>query len=145
MNAKPDINEILAMTGRKSIYQPEQQGLIYPEEPQFDSFEEARTHLKQRLVAACRAFALHGLDYGFAGHLTIRDPEHPSLYWTNPMAVHFADVKVSNLILDALIETNGVPGMGAAVSYGLPGIVPAAWREAAEAGVRSAAEELGLS
>ncbi|GHC56570.1 class II aldolase/adducin family protein [Alcaligenes pakistanensis] len=99
MNAKPNINEILAMTGRKSIYQPEQQGLIYPDEPEFDSFEEARTHLKQRLVAACRAFALHGLDYGFAGHLTVRDPEHSGLYWTNPMAVHFADVKVSNLIL----------------------------------------------
>lgn len=31
MNAKPDINEMLAMTGRKSIYQPEQQGLIYPD------------------------------------------------------------------------------------------------------------------
>jgi len=21
----------------------------------------------------------------FAGHLTVRDPEHPDLYWTNPM------------------------------------------------------------
>ena len=50
-------------------------------------------------MAACRAFALHGLDYGFAGHLTVRDPEHPHLYWTNPMAVHFAQVKLSNLIL----------------------------------------------
>ena len=40
-----------------------------------------------------------GFDYGFAGHLTIRDPEHPELYWTNPMAVHFSQVKVSNLIL----------------------------------------------
>src|SRR5690606_21750659 len=60
-------------------------------------------------VAACRAFALHGLDYGFAGHLTIRDPENPSLYWTSPMAVHFADVKVSNLIL-ADHEGNVVEG-----------------------------------
>ena len=51
------------------------------------------------VVAACRAFALHGLDYGFAGHLTVRDPEHPHLYWTNPMAVHFSQVKLSNLIL----------------------------------------------
>ncbi|MFZ9336349.1 MAG: class II aldolase/adducin family protein, partial [Burkholderiaceae bacterium] len=67
--------------------------------PTFDSFEAQRRHLKQRLVAACRAFALEGLDYGFAGHLTIRDPERPELYWTNPMCVHFAQVKVSNLIL----------------------------------------------
>ena len=58
-----------------------------------------RTWLKERLVAACRAFALQGFDYGFAGHLTVRDPEFPDLYWTNPMCVHFSQVKVSNLIL----------------------------------------------
>ena len=75
---------------KKSIYDPTQEGLIYPEIPVFDNFESERLHRKQRLVAACRAFALEGLDYGFAGHLTIRDPEHPELYWTNPMCVHFA-------------------------------------------------------
>ena len=58
-----------------------------------------RAHRKQRLVAACRAFAVWGLDYGFAGHLTVRDPEHPELYWTNPVAVPFSQVKLSNLIL----------------------------------------------
>lgn len=84
---------------RVSIYQPEQAGRRFPQIPKFSSFEEERLHLKQRLVAACRAFALHGLDYGFAGHLTIRDPEHSNLYWTNPMCVHFSQVKVSNLIL----------------------------------------------
>ena len=83
----------------KSIYQPLQQGLKFPEIPGFASVADERRHLQQRLVAACRAFAVHGLDYGFAGHLTIRDPEHPELYWTNPMAVHFAQVKLSNLIL----------------------------------------------
>ncbi len=82
-----------------SIYQPTQPGLVFPEIPRFDSLEAERLHRKQRLVAACRAFAGAGLDYGFAGHLTIRDPEHPELYWTNPMCVHFAQVRVSNLIL----------------------------------------------
>ncbi len=85
--------------GRVSIYQPEQKGLIFPELPQFTSVSAHRQHLKERLVAACRAFALQGYDYGFAGHLTIRDPENPGLYWTNPMAIHFSQVKVSNLIL----------------------------------------------
>lgn len=84
---------------RTSIYQPEQEGLIFPEEAKFNSPEELRLYRKKRLVAACRAFAEHGLDYGFAGHLTVRDPEHPELYWTNPMAVHFAQVTLSNLIL----------------------------------------------
>ena len=84
---------------RVSIYQPEQQGLRFPETPKFRNHGEHRQHLKERLVAACRAFAVHGLDYGFAGHLTVRDPEFPHLYWTNPMAVHFSQVKISNLIL----------------------------------------------
>jgi ribulose-5-phosphate 4-epimerase/fuculose-1-phosphate aldolase len=90
---------MLDVTQRESIYQPLQPGLIFPEKPQFATHAEERLHRKQRLVAACRAFHEHGLDYGFAGHLTIRDPEHPELYWTNPMAVHFRQVKLSNLIL----------------------------------------------
>jgi ribulose-5-phosphate 4-epimerase/fuculose-1-phosphate aldolase len=84
---------------RISIYQPEQSGLIFPERPAFASVEEERDYRKQHLVAACRAFAMHGFDYGFAGHLTVRDPECPELYWTNPMCVHFSRVRVSNLIL----------------------------------------------
>lgn len=85
--------------GRVSIYQPEQPNLIFPYEQTFSDAAQHRQHLKERLVGACRAFAQQGFDYGFAGHLTIRDPEHPHLYWTNPMAVHFNQVKVSNLIL----------------------------------------------
>lgn len=84
---------------RKSVYQPEQEGRIFPQEFASDSPAEVRAHRKQRLVAACRAFALWGFDYGFAGHLTVRDPERPDLYWTNPMAVPFSHVKISNLIL----------------------------------------------
>jgi ribulose-5-phosphate 4-epimerase/fuculose-1-phosphate aldolase len=90
---------MLDIVKRESIYQPEQLGLIFPERPVFSDHADERRHRQERLVAACRAFALHGLDYGFAGHLTVRDPEHPHLYWTNPMAVHFSQVKCSNLIL----------------------------------------------
>lgn len=90
--------EAIVKPGKVSIYQPDQQGVIFPELPAFTSVQAHRQHLKERLVAACRAFALQGFDYGFAGHLTVRDPENPGLYWTNPMCVHFAQVKVSNLI-----------------------------------------------
>lgn len=89
---------MLDLGDRESIYQPEQSGLSFPSIPAFANLSEERQYLKAHLVAACRAFARHGLDYGFAGHLTIRDPEYPETYWTNPMAVHFAQVKVSNLI-----------------------------------------------
>ena len=84
---------------RVSLYQPEQAGLIFPQTPPFASFAEERDHRKQHLVAATRAFAMHGFDYGFAGHLTVRDPERPELYWTNPMCVHFSQVRLSNLVL----------------------------------------------
>jgi ribulose-5-phosphate 4-epimerase/fuculose-1-phosphate aldolase len=95
----PDSATLQSETKRKSLYQPDQPGRKFPEEPSFATAAEERLHRKQRLAAACRAFALERLDYGFAGHLTVRDPERPHLYWTNPMAVHFAQVKVSNLIL----------------------------------------------
>jgi len=88
-----------SLNERESIYQPEQEGLIFPQLPQFKSIAEERQHRKERLVAGCRAFAMHGFDYGMAGHISVRDPEHPNLYWTNPMAVHFSQVKISNLIL----------------------------------------------
>ena len=90
---------MLDLDNRISIYQPDQPGLKFPEEPKFNSNEELRLYRKKHLVAACRAFAQQKLDYGFAGHLTIRDPAHPELYWTNPMAVHFDQVRLSNLIL----------------------------------------------
>lgn len=93
------MNSLNLPKGKISIYQPDQEGLIFPEIPEFKNYEEERDYRKRHLVAACRAFADHGFDYGFAGHLTVRDPECPDLYWTNPMAVHFSSVKMSNLIL----------------------------------------------
>ncbi|HEX7931816.1 MAG TPA: class II aldolase/adducin family protein [Paraburkholderia sp.] len=94
-----ELRRTVSHPSNNSIYRPKQAGLKFPELSDFSSFAEERQHRKERLVAACRAFALHNLDYGFAGHLTVRDPEFPELYWTNPMAVHFSQVKLSNLIL----------------------------------------------
>lgn len=90
---------MLNLGNRESIYQPEQANLRFPYLPDFATAAEETRHRKERLVAACRAFAQHGFDYGFAGHLTVRDTERPELYWTNPMAVHFDQVRMSNLIL----------------------------------------------
>jgi ribulose-5-phosphate 4-epimerase/fuculose-1-phosphate aldolase len=94
-----ELRRTSAHPSNNSIYNPKQAGLKFPTIPDFATFAEERQHRKERLVSACRAFALHDLDYGFAGHLTVRDPEFPELYWTNPMALHFAQVKLSNLIL----------------------------------------------
>ncbi len=63
------------------------------------SVEEIRLHRKQRLAAAFRLFAKFGYDHGIAGHITARDPELPDHFWVNPLAVSFAQIKVSDLLL----------------------------------------------
>jgi ribulose-5-phosphate 4-epimerase/fuculose-1-phosphate aldolase len=88
-----------AATARKSIYEPDQDGLYFPRRPTFRTVTEERLHRKQRLAAVCRVFARFGYEYGFAGHVTVRDPEHPDLFWTNPFAMDFGRVKVSDLLL----------------------------------------------
>ena len=86
-------------TARQSIYQPDQEGLYFPQPPVFDNPADERLHRKQRLAAVCRVFAKYRYEYGFAGHVTVRDPEHPNLYWTNPFAMDFGRVRVSDLLL----------------------------------------------
>jgi ribulose-5-phosphate 4-epimerase/fuculose-1-phosphate aldolase len=82
-----------------SVYDPEQDGLIFPRRPQFANVSEERQHRKERLAAACRLFADKGFGIGFGGHLTVRDPEHTNLFWTNPVCIPFGQVRVSMLIL----------------------------------------------
>jgi ribulose-5-phosphate 4-epimerase/fuculose-1-phosphate aldolase len=65
----------------------------------FASIEEERLHRKQRLAAALRLFARFGFDEGVAGHITARDPELLDHFWVNPFAMHFSQIKVSDLIL----------------------------------------------
>jgi ribulose-5-phosphate 4-epimerase/fuculose-1-phosphate aldolase len=69
-----------------------------PTPPKFESVEAERQHRKERLAAAFRIFSRFGLDEGAAGHITVRDPEHPETFWLNPFGVHFSQIKVSNLI-----------------------------------------------
>lgn len=88
-----------APTPSQSVYKPKQEGLYFPQPPVFQTVEEERLHRKQRLAAACRVFARYGYEYGFAGHITVRDPENPDLYWTNPFAMDFGRVRVSDLLL----------------------------------------------
>jgi Class II Aldolase and Adducin N-terminal domain len=61
------------------------------------SFEEERLHRKQRLAATFRLFGRYGFDQGLAGHVTVRDPEHPDRFWINPLAKHFSLMRVSDL------------------------------------------------
>jgi len=98
--AAPQTARQAPQTARQSIYQPDQEGLYFPQPPVFDNPADERLHRKQRLAAVCRrVFAKYRYEYGFAGHVTVRDPEHPNLYWTNPFAMDFGRVRVSDLLL----------------------------------------------
>lgn len=60
--------------------------------------EEERDHRKLRLVVAFRVLASLEMDDGVAGHVTVRDPEHPGLFWVNPFGPPFARIRVRDLV-----------------------------------------------
>jgi ribulose-5-phosphate 4-epimerase/fuculose-1-phosphate aldolase len=80
------------------VTQVENKVLRIPLPPTFASVEEERLHRKQRLAAGFRLFSKFGFDEGVAGHITARDPEFPDRFWVNPFAMHFSQIKVSDLI-----------------------------------------------
>ena len=61
--------------------------------------EEERRHRKEKLAGALRIFGRFGFGEGVAGHMTVRDPEYPDLFWVNPLGMSFRHVSVSDLIL----------------------------------------------
>ncbi len=67
--------------------------------PSFETVQEERLYRKQRLAAAFRLFAKFGFSEGVAGHISARDPEKPDHFWVNPFGMHFAHVRVSDLVL----------------------------------------------
>ncbi|KAJ3344352.1 hypothetical protein HDU93_000142 [Gonapodya sp. JEL0774] len=67
--------------------------------PKFKTLEDERLHLKISLATAFRIMGSLGFDVGIAGHGTFRDPEYPSCFWMNPVAVHFSDMTVGELVL----------------------------------------------
>ncbi|MFC0273908.1 class II aldolase/adducin family protein [Metabacillus herbersteinensis] len=67
--------------------------------PVFNSNDEERQHLKQKLAGAFRLFSKFGFDEGVAGHITARDPEKKDHFWVNPFGMHFSQIKASDLIL----------------------------------------------
>ncbi len=66
--------------------------------PTFASKQAERTHILQRLAATCRIFGRHGYAEGLLGHITARDPEHPDLFWVNPVGISMRNIQVSHLV-----------------------------------------------
>jgi ribulose-5-phosphate 4-epimerase/fuculose-1-phosphate aldolase len=79
-------------------------GLPIPSAPEFASAQDERRHRKQRLAAAIRLFGKYGFGEGISGHISVRDPQDPGLFWVNPFGVSFKQVSVADLIC---VDTNG--------------------------------------
>jgi ribulose-5-phosphate 4-epimerase/fuculose-1-phosphate aldolase len=80
----------LVAEGSRELYLP------LPET--FETVEQERAHRKAKLAATFRMFSRAGLDEGVAGHVTVRDPEHPDTFWVNPFGMHFSMIKSSDLV-----------------------------------------------
>ncbi|MFF2120703.1 class II aldolase/adducin family protein [Kitasatospora sp. NPDC058184] len=78
---------------------PAPEGVTLPLPPVFDSVGEERRYRKEQLAAGFRLFGRFGFSEGVAGHITVRDPEHPDRFWVNPFGMSFSQIKASDLIL----------------------------------------------
>ncbi|GAB7184080.1 class II aldolase/adducin family protein [Kitasatospora sp. Ki12] len=74
-------------------------GVTLPMPPSFDSPAAERRYRKEQLAAGFRLFGRFGFSEGVAGHITVRDPEHPDRFWVNPFGMPFSMIKASDLIL----------------------------------------------
>ncbi|WP_281689744.1 class II aldolase/adducin family protein [Pseudonocardia thermophila] len=70
-----------------------------PENPETIDVEAERQRRKVALAATLRLFARLDYEFGFNGHLTVRDPGADDLFWANPWQVPFGRVRVSDLLL----------------------------------------------
>lgn len=57
--------------------------------PEFANAFQEREYKLKHLAAAYRVFAKQGFDEGTAGHISLRDPVNPGMYWpiVNPQGL----------------------------------------------------------
>lgn len=91
----PVAGDVRTIDGRPLV--PQQVDLRLPET--FDDVADERAHRKAKLAGALRIFGKLGFSEGVAGHITVRDPEFPELFWVNSFGMNFRHVRASDLIL----------------------------------------------
>ncbi|KAF4553069.1 Class II Aldolase and Adducin N-terminal domain-containing protein 2 [Elsinoe fawcettii] len=74
-------------------------GVSLPGIPTYPSFAAHRRDILAHMAAAFRVFSTKGYTEGMSGHISLRDPEFPSAFWTNPLGRHFGLLKASDMIL----------------------------------------------
>lgn len=84
---------------QKSALEMISQGVTLPGIPTFPSFAQHRQWMLEHMALAFRVFARKGYTEGMSGHISVRDPENPHTFWTNPLGRHFGLLKASDMIL----------------------------------------------
>ncbi|KAF2641870.1 class II aldolase/adducin domain-containing protein [Massarina eburnea CBS 473.64] len=93
-------------TKEKTPLQAISQGVCLPGIPLFSSYDKQRAWILSHMAGAFRVCARKGFTEGMSGHISVRDPENPHAFWTNPVAKHFATLKASDMIL---VDYDGNP------------------------------------
>ena len=86
-------------TQPKTALQLISQGTTLPGIPTHPSYAAHRTWMLSKMALAFRVFARKGYTEGMSGHISVRDPENPHTFWTNPLSKHFGLLKASDMIL----------------------------------------------
>lgn len=71
-------------TNKSNALKALSQGVTLPGRPIFSDVEKARNHMLNHMAGAFRVLARHGCVEGISGHISLRDPGDPSVFWTNP-------------------------------------------------------------
>ncbi|KAI0011746.1 arad-like aldolase/epimerase [Xylariaceae sp. FL0662B] len=88
-----------AVTGKeKTPLEAISHGIVMPGIPTFPTYTAHRKHTLVHMSAIFRFFARCGFTEGQSGHISVRDPEFPSLMWMNPLGRHFGMLTAGDMI-----------------------------------------------
>jgi hypothetical protein len=81
---QPAVAQDISLNRKATALEKISQGTPLPGVPKFTDVELQRQHMLNHMAGAFRVFARHGFVEGMSGHISLRDPEFPERFWTNP-------------------------------------------------------------
>lgn len=88
------------LTPQKSPLALISQGSVsLPPIPVHPSFAAHRAWALEHMALAFRVFARKHYTEGMSGHISIRDPEFPHAFWTNPLGKHFGLLSAGDMVM----------------------------------------------
>lgn len=87
------------LVGRTPLQAMSHGGVAFASIPEFVDFSSQRRWQLEHMAAAFRHWSSEGYVEGMSGHISVRDPEFPDAFWTNPLSIHFGLLKASDMVL----------------------------------------------